>query len=251
MVGGLVQDEQVDRHGQRLGQGQARLLASRQVTHQPVHGVAPEAERGQVGTGVATVSAHAGHRLELLQYGPPLVQDLGLKLVEVGEVDVGAASDPAIQRGHLSGQQADQGGLAGPVGSDQGHGAAPLHPEGDVAEDDLGLPSVAIVVAGSHALQLGHQARRTSGLGEAEAGCRVVGFLDHDAVQPLQGLHPALDLTGLGGLVPEAFDEALGPGHLPGLLGGGRPLHGQLLLAGHYEVGKAPHVLGDPVPGQF
>ena len=42
VVGGLVQDQEVDRYGQRLGQRQAGLFATRQVTHTAVYGVAPE-----------------------------------------------------------------------------------------------------------------------------------------------------------------------------------------------------------------
>ena len=137
VVGGLVQDQQVDRDGQCLGQGQTGLLAARQVAHPTVDGIAAESEGGQIGPRVATVHPHTGHRLELLEHSALVVEHLGLELIEVGQIDVGAPDDLPGQRGHIAGQEPHKGGLAGAVRTDQSHLAAPLHVEGDVPQDDL------------------------------------------------------------------------------------------------------------------
>ena len=98
-------------------------------------------------------------------------------------------------------------------------------------------------------MEFGHQARRPPGLGEPEPTGRVVRLVDHDPVQFLEGLDPTLYLSGLAGLVSEPLDEPLRLGHLTVLLGGQRPLGGQLFLSGHHELGESAHVLGDPFAG--
>ena len=137
VVGGLVQDQEVDRYGQCLGQCQAGLFATRQVAHTAVYGVAPEAEGSQVGAGVTTVDPHARHCLELFEHRAPVVEHLGLELVEVGQVDIGSPTHPSRQGRHLAGDETDESGLSRSVRADERHLATPFHVEGDVSQNDL------------------------------------------------------------------------------------------------------------------
>ena len=90
MVRGLIQDQQVDRHGQGFGERQACLFPTGEVSHQPVHRIAPESERCEVGAGIATVRSYPWNGPELVDHGPLFVEHLGLELVEVREVHVGS-----------------------------------------------------------------------------------------------------------------------------------------------------------------
>ncbi len=88
MIGGLIQNQEVHRNGECLGQCQSGLFATRQVTDEAVHGVTTEPEGSQVGAWVATVGANTWHGTELVDHGSLLVEDLGLQLVKVRQVHI-------------------------------------------------------------------------------------------------------------------------------------------------------------------
>ena len=92
--------------------------------------------------------------------------------------------------------------------------------------------------------------RRRRRRGEREAHALALGR-HLDRLDLLEHLDPALDLTGLGRLVPEPLDEPLGLG--PGL-GLARGLGLELadpLLALHDELGEPADVLGEGLVGEL
>ena len=241
----LVQHQQVDRVGHHLGQGQSGLLTAGEVADQAVAGLAAEAERPQHGAQVASRPL-ADLRLHLLDHGAGHVELLGQVLREGGDVHVGATGQLPGAGRQLTQQEADQRGLARAVRADQRHLAAPLDDQVDARED-----RAVVVVAGDDTRQLGHHPGRALRLGEGEAGHQLLAVGRLDPLDAVQGLEPALHLTGLGGLVAEALHEPLDVGDLAGLAAGGRLELGDPLLPGHDELGEPADVLDERPPAQL
>ena len=219
-------------------------LAPGQLGHLAVGRVAGEAERAQHRAQVAPwLLAEGG--AELLDDRAVGVEHLGLVLAEPGQVDVGAPLDGAGQRLQLAGQQAQQGGLAGPVRAHEGQLATPLDHQVDAVEHDLA------VVAGVGTVQLGHHPAGAPRLGEGEADLQLLAGRHRHRLELLERLDAALDLPGLGRLVAEAVDERLDVGDPAGLAGGGGLGAGDAVLALDDELGEAADVLDGRAVGQL
>ena len=161
-------------------------------------------------------------------------------LGELGDVDVVADLDLTRHRRQLTEKHPQQRRLARPVRPDQRDLLTPLHHQVDAAQNRDA------VEADRGVDRLDHDPRRALRLGEPEP-CDQVGALRRlQTFQLLEGLHPTLDLAGLGRLVAEPFDEAFGRRELLRLCGssglGGR----EAFLTLHDELGEPADVLDRP-----
>ena len=202
VVGGLVEEQQVARPEQHLGEGGAVALAAAQYRNLLL-GVITREEEGAEDAAAAWNGVEGGVGLHLLEQGVAERERLHLVLREVGEDDVVTELDAALVGRHHGGDQLEKRGLAGAVGSDDDDALAPLHLYVDVAVD------LEIAVALGHML---HAERNLSGgrRGREAEGDGAALLDDLDAIDLLELLDAALDLLGLGGLGAEAFDELLG-----------------------------------------
>ena len=226
IVGRLVEHQQIAGTREQSRQQQPVALAAGQGAHRLARALRLEQEVPEPGHQVAGAPADLDPVAPLgdvVEHAGVGVQGCPL-LVEVGDLQPRAAAQPARIGLQLPQQQADQAGLADPVGADDAH---------PVAAQDPGVqpPDERAVAQGQgYVLGLEHQSSAAFGLFQPDAGLARSGapgatFL----AQPFQGADPALvaGATGLDALPdPGLF---LGqPAVLAGVLGG---LRGQRRLA--------------------
>jgi len=137
---------------------------------------------------------------------------------------VAGEAHAAVRMVH-AGQRAHQRRLARTVRSDQGHAIALLDHEIEAVDHDV------VAVRAAQALELDHDAAGLGRIREVEVDLLPLGW-DLDDLDLVQGLDPALDLPGLGGLVAELVDERAGFVDLFLLppVGLAQPLHGRRVL---------------------
>jgi hypothetical protein len=141
VVGGLVEDEQVQRADQLGGQRDAAALAARHRGDRGVEAEPVELQTGQDGAhrGVAGPLVLRGEhrrRQDDVAHRRPRGQRAGL--VEDAHGEVAAAGDPAGVGLVGAGQQRQEGALATAVAADDTDPLARGDAEGDVVEDDGG-----------------------------------------------------------------------------------------------------------------
>ena len=199
VVGGLVEDQEVARVQEHLGEGQPVALAARQHAHPLVDVVAAEEEAAE------DVADHRHHlhgagRAHLLVDGVGRVEHGRLVLGEVvGDHLVPGDADARVGPVY-AGQDPHQRRLAGAVGADERDAVAALHHQVHVLEHDV------LGVRSPHALQLEEDAAGPGRVGELETDLLALGR-DLDQLDLVEHLDAALDLAGLGGLVAELVDE--------------------------------------------
>ena len=186
VVGGLVEDEQVDAAGLQERHGGPGALAGREPVDEAADLVGLEAELGQQGAYL-----RRGHR----GYGGlegvaerQLLRQRRACLVDLTDRDAGAEGGPSLVGREVTEQQPQQGGLAGAVGAGDGDAVPRRDLERDRPEPEAAQPDDGLVEDGDDA---------------GRPGCGRDVELEH----PL--------LAGLLDLL-EARDPGL---HLPHLLG--------------------------------
>ena len=231
VVGGLVENEQVDRLEQQAEHGQAAALASAEHAHALLRGFASEHERAQY---VVDFEAHLAVRgaVDGVVDGKALVEQLRLVLREVAYLDVVAYLERAGE-GDFAHDALHQRRLALAVAANEGHLLAAAYREVYVREHRV-LP-----VGLAHAVAHYGPVAAALARGKLQAHGRAVNLVHLDGYDFLQLLYAALHLHGLRGLVAEALYEVLDVGYLLLLVLPGA----QLLLA---PLGAQAHVLVVP-----
>ncbi len=201
VVGGLVEDEQVDGFEEEANHGQTAPFAARKHLDGLVGSFAAEHERTQYVADLGADVAH-GHAVDGVEHREVLVEELGLVLGKISDFDPIAHLQFAVV-GDLSHDALDERRLALAVASHEGHFLAALDGQFDVVEDDV-VVSLAHIVADDGIVA------RAGSRRELEVQVRVVDLLDFDGHDFLELLDAALHLHGLGGLVAEALDKGYG-----------------------------------------
>ena len=125
MVGGLVQNQEVDLVVHQHAQPQPALLTAGENGHRlehvlPLEIVGRQAVPGGLGGETLLGPHHALHQIPVRMVEP---DDLG----QIGQLHLGAGPDPAVVGIQLPHNHLNQGGLAGAVVPDEGNALAPLH----------------------------------------------------------------------------------------------------------------------------
>ena len=154
IVGRLVEDEEVRRRRQRLGQEQARPLAARQLAGGSADLLGREQEVAQIADHMARLAID--HHLVAATIGDRVLhrQIVGQRralLIEEGEVEIGAELHPAGIRLQLADQHFQEGRLADAVRADEADPVAPGDAGGEIIDQR------AAVIGLRHVEGLDHQ----------------------------------------------------------------------------------------------
>ncbi len=197
----FVEDQEIGRHQEHPRQRKPALLSAGQDRHPLEHVVFGKEKMTQQGPEVSP-RAEGRHLLDALEHRPGGVERVGLVLGIVGGNDLvplGAA--PALDRLGAR-QDPGQRRLAGAVDTEHGDAVPPLDGERDPVEH------ASVTVALVHALELQDVPARPGRYREPEGDLLLIG-LELDEIDLLDALQPALNLSCLRALGPEALDEAL------------------------------------------
>ena len=197
VVGRLVEDQEVRRQRQRPGQRQPAALAARELFHRGARLLGGEQEILHVADDVLgypvddqRVAAAGGERfLERRRR-----VEGAAALVQRRQFEVGAEPHAARIRLELAGQHADQGGLAGAIGSDNADAVAADHPGGKIPDDDAVAETLGDVLGLDHHLARSIRLRDLQ-LDLAGSAALLAPFLAQ-AGQPFQPPHVALAPRG-------------------------------------------------------
>ena len=143
IVGRLVEDQELARHGHDLGEQQAVALAARERADRALGLARIEQEILEIGAHMTRLAMHhdliAARRAQRLPQGLVAVEH-GAMLVEIGLGQVLGELDRAAVGLELAGQHAQERRLAGAVGADDADAVAAQDAGREVAHDDaLGL----------------------------------------------------------------------------------------------------------------
>jgi hypothetical protein len=181
VVGGLVEDQQVNGFEEEADHGQAGAFASREDGHLFVDVFAGEEERPQEVADFGADVAH-GHPVDGLEDRQGGVEAFGLVLGEITYFDVMAGAGRAVV-GDFPQDDAGQGSFPLAVAAHEGHLLPSFNGEVDVVEDQVAAIALGDRPAFDDHLS-GAWCRR-----EADVkGCVVFG-LDLDAVDAVEGFH--------------------------------------------------------------
>src|SRR5207248_9920923 len=197
--GRFVEEEEVRRHDEELGQRHPGALPAGEHGDALVHVVAGEEKR-------AEDAPHPALRLrwnevrDFLEHRAIEAQVLGVVLREVPELDVVSELHLSAIGRDLSGEELEQRRLALSVETDHRDAVTPEDARRDLAVD--GLASVGL----GEAIEMRHFPPASRSVGEAEAHHAPL-LVERDDLLLLELLDPALHLARLRRLGAEALDE--------------------------------------------
>ena len=173
MVGGLVQDQEVDFLVHEHAQPQTAELAAGQDRHAfehvlPLELVGSQAVAGGLGCYIALF---VQHRVQKGTLRVVEVNDLG----QIRRPDGGTHADDAAAYRLGPGDHVQQGGFAGAVFAEKGDALAALHPQVHIGKES------AVTEGLGHALQLKHLVAAKLPAGEASVHLLGLGGLGHGA----------------------------------------------------------------------
>ena len=206
VVGGFVEDEEIERPGQQHGQHHPAFFAAAEDFHLLVDIIALEEEGG------AEVADHAdiglGHgRLHGCGHRHLTVEQVHGMLAEIADLDVGADGHRAGGRLGLPGQHLEQGGLAGPVAAGEGDFFLPSN-HARKAIEHLAGGVVGLQPDFAKAIEPANVVTAAGRLGKLEPHHPLLRR-QLDPLDLLQLLDARLHLGGMGNPRPEAGDEVL------------------------------------------
>ena len=246
--GGFVEEEEVRRAQEEAREGEADALAAGEDADALFGGFAGEAESAEEGSdfGFGGVGPGGLHDFEARPGGG---HGLGGFLALVAGADEVAGTAGAFGGRQDAGDDAQEGGLAGAVGPDDGDLVAAVEFAGDGAEDPAGTAVVGVAEVGP-AEDFVAASRRG---GEPEGGASAGERLDDgaDLVHALEHLDLVLDAGGQGALGAEAVDEALDLGAAAVFVGLPGEEDGAALFAFGGVVGVGTGVAGHAAAGDF
>ena len=196
----LVEQHQVRRRAQHLGQRDPRALPAGKRAHRLSLFVPVEQKSLQVASGVEDLARDLEAALIADVVEDALVQiEARALLVEVGDLGVLPDRQPTTGGRELTGDGAEQGGLAGSVGADDAHSLtlrqvkrevlhqrAPAEVEAEVFELEHGLARASLLQRQRHAL-LGHRSLgRLGGFSAVDSGLLLGAARLGLACQPLE-----------------------------------------------------------------
>ena len=202
VVGGLIEDEQVDRLQQQPYHRQAAFLSTAQDLDLLVGILATEHESAQDVVDARAYVAHS-HIVDSVMNSERFVEQLRLILSEITDFNVVPNLEFAVI-GDFTHEALDQGGFARTVLADKCDLLTTLDGKRHVMEH-VERPIVLAQILGNDRIVTTARSRR-----EFQPHARAVHLIDLDAVQLVEHLDAALHLHRLGRLIAETLDEVLG-----------------------------------------
>jgi len=98
VVGGFVQDEEIGPVGKKSGQNEPGFLTTGEFAHPPLPVVLAQQKQPQNGTDFQVRGLGSGHAPHLGHDRRVGVQDFGLVLAEITDLDPGTEDDPTFDR---------------------------------------------------------------------------------------------------------------------------------------------------------
>ena len=206
VIGGLIENEQVDRREQQPNHGQTRSLTTGEHLHVFLTRLTSKHERAKQ---VVDLQSHIArrHLVDGVVNGQRLIEQLGLVLCEIAYLHV-VANLQLAGEGYLSHDTLDERRLTLTVLSDEGNLLATTNGHVDMVEDGVRAIVLAHVVADDREVTTAQTGR------ELQVHHLVVDLVHLDRHDLLQLTDALLHLDGLGGLITEAFDKRLRVGNL-------------------------------------
>jgi len=206
VVGGLVEDEQIDGLHEQAYHGETAALAAAEHLDLLLRGFAAKHECTQE---VVDLQAHVagGYAVYGVVDGDVFVEQLGLVLGKIADLHVVAYLEGAVE-GDFAHDTLDECRLALAVLAHKGHLLAALDGERHAREDVVVTVGLGYLVADDGIVA----AAQT--WGELEVHGRIVDLVNLDGNYLLQLLEAALHLHGFGGLVAETLYKVLDVGYL-------------------------------------
>ena len=227
MVGGLVENEEVDRLEQQAYHGQTGLLAARKHFNLLVGGFAAKHECAE-DVAYAGADGAGGNAVDSVEHRYILIEQLGLILGEIANFYIVSDFQGAGER-YFVHYALHQGGLAFAVLAYKRHFFTALDGKCGMIKHKVLAVGFAHIVGNHRVVARTRSGRKT------QIQPRIIYLIDLDTLYFRKLLHAALHLYGLGCFISESFDECLSVGNFFLLVLVGSHLLGDALLAQFHE----------------